>query len=194
MKITPLPASGFRRRPWKNGLGETVTIAAEAEGEGWQDVLWSLSRTEIANAGPFSDFSGYERWQAVIEGTGLVLETPEGEISLRQSFRPVRYDGALPVRARLEDGKVGVVNLIARKGLFAASMIVLDAGRSATLPSGVHVLFAPTGEGALMLDGERFVLRAGDGLRIDSDTPLAMSNGGPPLVGASIGGRAHHGA
>lgn len=171
-----------------------MTIAAQTEGSGWHDVQWSLSRTEIANAGPFSDFSGYERWQVVIEGTGLVLETPEGEIDLRKSFRPVRYDGALAIRARLENGEVGVVNLIARKARFAASMIVLAEGGSARLPAGIHVLFAPTGESKPMLEGARLLIRAGDGLRVDSAAPLVIANTGTSLLVASLEDRAHHGA
>ncbi len=189
MKITPLPASAFQRRPWKNGLGETVIIAAGTQGESWQGVQWSLSRTVIETAGPFSDFSGYERWQVVIEGEGLVLETPLGEINLRQPYHPVRYDGALPVRARLEGGKVGVVNLIARTAPFSASMSILAAGSFVMSPPGIHVLYAPAEDASPVLAGERFPLRAGDGLRIDSEAPFGISHGGPPLILASVSER-----
>lgn len=194
MKITSLPASGFSRRPWKNGLGETVTIASRTSGEGWQDVEWSLSRTTIEAAGPFSDFSGYERWQVVTEGTGLVLETPEGEIDLRRPFRPVRYDGALAARARLESGKVGVVNLIARKNRYVISMIALAEGEEAQRSGGLHLLFAPVGDCRVLLADQAFALGAGDALRIETDAPLEISNGVAPVILASIGERGDFGA
>lgn len=194
MQISPLPASGFLRRPWKNGLGETILIAGDTRGQDWQDVEWSLSRTVIRQAGPFSDFTGYERWQVVIEGSGLVLETPDREIDLRQSLRPVRYDGAVSVRARLEAGEVGVVNLIARQCHFSASMRVLAAGGSLPLPRGLHVLFAPIGDSRPTLAGKGLTLKAGDGLRLESDTPFDLSNAGSPLILASIGALGHRDA
>jgi len=186
MIFTLLSASGFARRPWKNGLGETITIASAAEGEGWQDVLWSLSRTEIVNDGPFSDFSGYTRWQVVIEGAGLVLETPAGEIDLRQPFEPVRYDGGLTIRARLEAGPVGVVNLIARAAAFEAAMRVLAAGETAMLAPGTHSLFVPACDVGLTVEGTRHSLATGDAARLDITVPSRLSCAASPLIVASI--------
>lgn len=184
--MTPLPASGFLRRPWKNGLGETIVIAGDAQGVDWQDVNWSLSRTAIRQEGPFSDFAGYERWQVVIAGSGLVLETPDGEIDVRQPLRPVRYDGAVPVRARLEHGEVEVVNLIARKDRFSASMSVLEAERSSHLSLGIHILFAPVDAGRLLILGEEYRVPVGSGLRIEADQPVGVTNGGTPVLVASV--------
>ena len=189
MTFTLLSASGFARRPWKNGLGETITIASAAEGEGWQDVLWSLSRTEIVNDGPFSDFSGYVRWQVVIEGAGLVLETPAGEIDLRRPFEPVRYDGGLTIRARLEAGPVGVVNLIARAAAFEAAMRVLAAGETVILAPGTHILFAPACDVGLTMEGARHLLVTGDAARLDLAVPSRLSSAASPLIVASIARR-----
>lgn len=186
MTFTLLSASGFARRPWKNGLGETVTIASASEGEGWQDVLWSLSRTEIVNDGPFSDFSGYVRWQVVIEGAGLVLETPAAEIDLRRPFHPVRYDGGLAIRARLETGPVGVVNLIARAAAFEATMRVLAAGETAMLAPGTHILFAPACDIGLTMEGICHLLATGDAARLDLAVPSRLSIAASPLIVASI--------
>lgn len=186
MTFTPLSASGFARRPWKNGLGETVTIASAAEGEGWQDVLWSLSRTEIANEGPFSDFSGYVRWQVVIEGSGLVLETPAGAIDLRRPFHPVRYDGGLTIRARLEAGPVGVVNLIARAAAFEVVMRVLAAGETAMLAPGTQILFAPACDVGLTVEETRYSLAKGDAARLDLAVSSRLSCEASSLIVASI--------
>ncbi|HEX9327417.1 MAG TPA: HutD family protein, partial [Reyranella sp.] len=50
--------------------------------------VWRFSRTPIAVAGPFSDYSGFDRLQVVVTGSGLVLQTPTGEIDVRRPFRP----------------------------------------------------------------------------------------------------------
>src|SRR5690606_31133787 len=113
--LSALPQDGFHHSPWKNGGGVTVDITGayrpDAEGDSWAATIWRFGRTVIATPAPFSDLRGYERMQLVIEGAGLVLETPEGEIDLRQALKPVRYDGGLAIVSRLEQGPVEVVNL-----------------------------------------------------------------------------------
>lgn len=187
MNFIPLPAAGFLRRPWKNGLGETLVIAGSGHGEDWRVVEWSLSRTVILNDGPFSDFSGFTRWQVVIEGAGLVLDTPQGEIDLRRRLAPVRYDGGLPVEARLQCGGVGVLNLIARHG-HPVALDVLAKGATRTMPAGHHILFAPDDDGILSLAGRPFRLPRGDAARIETDVPVVLACDNTPLIVASVPG------
>ena len=62
--------------------------------------------------GAFSDLSGFDREQVLVCGQGLVLETPSGEIDVRQPFKPVRFAGETGIVSRLEAGPVEVVNLL----------------------------------------------------------------------------------
>ena len=64
--------------------------------------VWRFSRTPITVAGPFSDYTGFDRLQVLVAGSGLVLQTPAGEIDVRQPFRPVRFAGETPIVSRLE--------------------------------------------------------------------------------------------
>ena len=106
--ITPLDPDRYQRTPWKNGGGVTVDIAFDGD-------VWRFSRTPITAAGPFSDYSGFDRLQVLVAGSGLVLQTPTGEIDVRRPFRPVRFAGETPIVSRLEAGPVEVINLMGER-------------------------------------------------------------------------------
>lgn len=177
--LTPLPPESFRSKPWKNGGGVTLDIADAsrpgAEPAGWEGMIWRLGRTAIMAPGPFSDLTGYERLQAVITGSGLVLDGPDGEIDLRQPFRPVRYDGGIPLVSRLENGPVEVVNLIADRSLCAIDLVVPVAGEGIALSGGTHILYAPGEAVTVRCDGEIITVPGGHALRIDADADVALT-------------------
>lgn len=176
--MTPLPQQGFRRTPWKNGGGVTVNFADACRPGGapdsWNGMIWRLGRTVIVVSAPFSDLAGYERMQLVVEGTGLVLETPDGEIDLRTPFRPVRYDGGTPIVSRLENGPVEVVNLIADRELCDIDMVVAGAGDARQLGAGTHILYAPADAIAGSCGDAPFSVAAGDALRLDTQAALNL--------------------
>ncbi len=178
-RLTALPASGFRRTPWKNGGGVSTDIAdcyrPETAPAAWDGVIWRLGRTQIVTLGPFSDLTGYERLQVVIAGRGLVLVTPDSEIDLREPLRPVRYDGGTPIVTRLENGPVEVVNLIADRALCDIALDVLRPGEPAELPAGLHLIYAPDGTATGDAGGQAFAIEAGDALRIETDEPCRLS-------------------
>lgn len=155
MPIRRLSPGDYRNTPWKNGGGVSTTIAGEripgASPDDWSGVIWQLGRTRILKPAPFSDLSGFERLQVVIGGSGLVLETPDGEIDLRKPFQPKRYDGGTPIVSRLENGPVEVINLIARRDLCAIGLCAPEAGAGMPLPEGHQVICAPDGAAHLRL-------------------------------------------
>lgn len=177
--LTPLPPEGFRSKPWKNGGGVTLDIADAcapgADPAGWEGMIWRLGRTAIVQPGPFSDLTGYERLQVVIVGSGLVLDGADGEIDLRQPFRPVRYDGGIALVSRLENGPVEVLNLMVDRALCAADMIVPVAGQAIALRTGIHILYAPVAAVAGRCGPEAFTVPAGHALRIDADTDVELA-------------------
>jgi environmental stress-induced protein Ves len=188
-RLTPLDPAGFGRAPWKNGGGVTLDIAtAQRPGGsgGWDGVIWRFGRTAIVSEAPFSDLSGYDRWQVVVSGAGLVLETPSAPIDLREAFRPVTYDGGLPIRSRLEQGPVEVVNLIGDRLLVATALAVPAIGETTTLPAGLHIAYAPAEAAAMTLDGRRTALPAGHALRIEADGATAFAVEAGRVLVASI--------
>lgn len=186
-RLTPLPPESFRSKPWKNGGGITLDIAdATAPGadpSGWEGMVWRLGRTAIVQPGPFSDLTGYERLQAVIVGSGLVLEGSSGAIDLRRPFVPVRYDGGLPLVSRLENGPVEVVNLIVDRALCSADLVVPMPGEAVPLAPAIHILYAPGEAVTARCGGEEIAVPGGHALRIDTEGEIALTvEGGRALL------------
>lgn len=177
--LTPLAPDGFRRTPWKNGGGVTIDIA-DAYGEGvepgsWRGMIWRLGRTSIVATGPFSDLTGYERLQTVIVGSGLVLDTPDGEIDLRQPLYVARYDGGVPIVSRLEDGPVEVVNLIADRNLVDIDLVAMQPGGDLVLAPAILVVYAPDGPVCGSVAGLPVAIEAGHALRIDTAEAVGLA-------------------
>src|SRR3990170_3177222 len=97
VRIASLDPATYRHTPWKNGGGITIDVAVSqlpgfAPGS-WEGLVWRFGRTAIASSGPFSGLSGFDRELVLVSGAGLVLETPDGDIDVRQPFKPVRFAG-----------------------------------------------------------------------------------------------------
>ena len=166
--ITPLDPNHYVRTPWKNGGGVTTDIAFDGD-------VWRFSRTPITVAGPFSDYTGFDRMQVVVAGSGLVLQTPAGEIDERQPFRPVRFAGETPIASRLESGPVEVVNLLGDRSRVSVDLAVLEAGRTRDLGPGLHIAYCPGGRARLRIDNEMYDLEADGGLRIEENKERAVA-------------------
>jgi len=166
--VTPLDPEQYVRTPWKNGGGVTVDIA-------FQDDVWRFSRTPITVPGPFSDYAGFDRLQVLVAGTGLVLQTPGGEIDVRRPFKPVRFPGETPIVSRLEAGPVEVVNLLGDRSRVRLGLAVLDTGQTLRLGPGVHIAYCPAGRARIRLGHEERVLEADGGLRIEDADGMAAT-------------------
>lgn len=191
--LTPLPPETYRSKPWKNGGGVTLDIADAslpgADPAGWEGMIWRLGRTAIVQPGPFSDLTGYERLQAVIVGSGLVLDGVEGEIDLRQPFRPVRYDGGMPLVSRLENGPVEVLNLMVDRSRCTADLRVPVKGEAVVLGVGIHILYAPDTVVSGRFGKEIFTIPGGHALRIDAEADVALTVEAGQALLASVSSR-----
>lgn len=166
--ITLLDPASYLRTPWKNGGGTTVDIAYLSD-------VWRFGRTPIVKPGPFSDYTGFDRVQVLVSGSGLVLETPTGEIDVRQPFRPVRFLGETPIVSRLEAGPVEVVNLIGRRARVKIDIAVLDEGRTFHLEPGTHFAYTPHGDATVAVQGSERKLAADQALRLDVPVPTRLT-------------------
>lgn len=177
--ITLLDPAGYLRTPWKNGGGTTVDIA-------FVEDVWRFGRTPIVKAGPFSDYTGFDRVQVLVSGSGLVLETPQGEIDVRQPFRPVRFRGETPIVSQLESGPVEVVNLIGRRDRVKIDIAILDEGRTLHLEPGTHLAYSPHGDATVAVQGDDHDLAADHALRLDITAPTRLSGKQGCLLVGSI--------
>jgi environmental stress-induced protein Ves len=176
MNITRLEPAQYLTTPWRNGGGVTVDIAVVTDKDG---EVWRFGRTPIVAPGPFSDYRGFDRVQVLVAGSGLVLQTPDGDIDVRQTFRPVRFAGETSIVTRLEGGPVEVVNLIGDRTKVRIDIRVLEAGRDTVLDAGTHIAYCPAGPATVEVLGTRYGLAANHGLRIEADTrgPVAATAG-----------------
>src|SRR5205085_11770440 len=106
---------------------------------------------------------------------GLVLETPQGEIDLRQPLKPVRFAGETPIRSRLEAGPVEVVNLIGARSSVRIALQVLLREVAQTGAPGTHIVYAATGAAALEVDGNGYRLAPDHALQIEASRPTIIA-------------------
>jgi environmental stress-induced protein Ves len=145
-QLNRLDPTQYSTVPWKNGAGTTCNLGIGVDG-------CNLSRTPIPAAGPFSDFTGNDRMQVLVRGSGLRLKisglrwvdthgssAPHEQrsadgllldtmalplIDVRQPFRPVCFPGEAEIASELVDGPVEVVNLIAERATHAIDLQVI---------------------------------------------------------------------
>ncbi len=166
--ITLLDPASYLRTPWKNGGGTTVDIAFSGD-------VWRFGRTPIVQPGAFSDYAGYDRVQVLVAGSGLVLDTPQGEIDVRQPFHPVRFTGETRIVSRLESGPVEVVNLIGLRSQVKIDIAILDEDHTLHLEPGTHIVYNPHGDATVAVQGDERKLAADHALRLDVIGPTRLS-------------------
>ncbi len=189
-----LGPADYRRTPWKNGGGVTVDIADAfepgAEPGGWTGMIWRFGRTRIESPGPFSDLSGYDRILAVIEGRGLRLESPEAEtLDVREPFRPVRFPGERRIDSVLEEGGVGVLNLMADRRRARIELVFLSEPGATMVGPGTVVLYAPAGATSFIIAGQAVTIENDHAIRLGAGGPLCLVHGVGLVAVASVRGR-----
>lgn len=143
-----LPFDHPRRVPWKNGRGSTLELATDAAtvGGAW---TWRLSLADVPEAGPFSEYPGIDRSIVLLEGAGLVLESPGSRCEVPRAGRGLAFPGDKPT-----------VGIPCGPGVRDANVMMVR-GR---WRGDVHLLLAGTHE----LRGDTVVVHAYDGaLTID---------------------------
>jgi uncharacterized protein len=105
--------------PWRNGGGRTQELLMWPRVSDW---LVRVSVAEIEADGPFSSFGGTDRCFAVLDGAGVVLSLPQGDVRLTANDGAVSFAGEAAPMCRLIDGPTRDLNLMVRRGAGRASM------------------------------------------------------------------------
>jgi environmental stress-induced protein Ves len=116
-----LRAADRTATPWKNGGGVTREVAVWPPGAGMDDFEWRISLADVAADGPFSAFAGVDRVLTVIEGEGLVLDI-DGRVTRLDALSPFAFPGEPSVAARLTAGTIRDLNVMVRRGVWAAGV------------------------------------------------------------------------
>ena len=116
----------FQTLPWRNGLGSTVELISESL-EGHEAFSWRLSIASVANDGPFSDFSGYDRTLLLLEGTGITLNNPNGgSIELNSLLDCAYFKGEDLINASLHDGPIKDFNVMTLRSICSSSVTAIN--------------------------------------------------------------------
>jgi len=144
--------------PWKNGGGTTRDLLAwPPDAASWH---LRISVAEVARDGPFSDFSGIDRWFAVLQGVGVALQLGGARHELRPGTAPLHFDGALAPMCWLLDGPTSDLNLLVRRDAGTGSMTDAVLGVDWVSSSAWRALVASEPV-ELLADGEPVVRTQG---------------------------------
>jgi environmental stress-induced protein Ves len=119
MNLHRVHLAGVTPQPWRNGGGSTRELLAWPQASGWQ---LRVSVATIAQDGPFSAFPGISRWFAVLQGAGVLLALPGGEMRLTPQSDALHFDGAAAPGCRLLGGPTDDLNLMSTHGAGRAAL------------------------------------------------------------------------
>jgi uncharacterized protein len=159
--------------PWKNVGGLTREVAAHPPGSDLASFEWRVSLAEVHQGGPFSTFPEVDRELAVIGGRLELSIAGRELLTLSPQSAPIGFPGDLPARAEPVQSPVFDLNVMTRRGRFAAhlrrcsaanSMTVrLEADTTLVLALKALSVHAPSIEADLApLDALQFSMDAGD--------------------------------
>jgi environmental stress-induced protein Ves len=160
-----IPATSYRRMPWKNGGGETIEIAAHPEASTLETFNWRVSMARVDGPGPFSIFPGIDRTLTVLEGEGLTLRIDGREaVTLTRDSAPLAFPADVPVDAATVGGAILDLNVMSRRGRVAHRVRRTRAGTALVLdPEADATMILVRGGDLTLADGAgRDLVRAGD--------------------------------
>lgn len=107
-------ADAVAPQPWRNGGGTTRELLVwPAQAPDWQV---RISRADIGQSGPFSQFAGVARWFAVLEGAGVELQFADHTQRLGPADAPLHFAGDAAPYCRLVDGPTQDLNAMFQGG------------------------------------------------------------------------------
>lgn len=170
MAGTVLRAVGQVATPWKNGGGETATIAVFPEGAGLDDFDWRISIARVDGDGPFSAFPGIDRTLTILSGGTMALN---GHV-LTPGSAPYPFDGERPVAATVTGGPIHDLNVMTRRGRFSHSVARVQGPVALGGVEAVRLLLA--------LDGGYRGLARWDALMLGPGEAAAVTGEGMGLL------------
>ncbi|WP_211107312.1 HutD/Ves family protein [Azospirillum thermophilum] len=190
MPVMLLDPAGYRRMPWKNGGGTTTELAlADLPGEPGR-FLWRVSIADVAQAGPFSAFAGYERLIAVVEGAGMVLTVDGTPVTVRLGAPAFRFSGDAAVECRLTGGPIRDFNLIHdRERAEGRLELPADGAAAGIAADAVALVHALEGAALVRTAGETVRVPPGWTARVEGTAAEAGPEAGGRAVVAVVRGR-----
>jgi len=160
-KMVTIAPESYRAMPWANGRGVTTEIARSPEGD--SSFGWRVSVARVNEDGPFSELPGIDRILVVLEGSGIRLDVRgQSEGVVVAPLRPYSFSGDLETIGRLVDGPIRDFNVMTRRGVARARVMVVDRIGPAKLEvPGLALVYCASGAGTIASGLGSAVLGAG---------------------------------
>ena len=154
---------------WENGGGLTRQLLAWPDPAQW---MLRVSVAEVIAAGPFSVYSGVDRWFAVLDGDGVVLRTAgaAAPVTLSAHHALHRFSGDQATHCDLVGGATRDFNVMARREQVNAR--VTDLGAQGALVSRDAML------GCFVRDQATLKISGGSSLQLPAMSLAWMNNPG----------------
>jgi hypothetical protein len=152
--------------PWKNGGGTTAEVARFPPGSDLENFGWRVSIAKVERGGPFSLFPSIDRHLALLEGR-LSLNIAGRTVELSPDAEPVSFPGNVATEATALQGPVTDLNVMTRRGAFAARMTRRRGAVVFGASEGVTIAFPLT---PITIPGEEIPLTVGDAIFVQSGT------------------------
>ncbi|WP_329619198.1 HutD family protein [Streptomyces sp. NBC_01255] len=150
---------------WRNDGGATRQIVSWPVGS--EEFGWRASVADIDRDGPFSAFPGVDRTLTLLAGDGVRLACPGVfDRLLDRAGEPFAFSGDLELAAELPGGSCRVLNIMVRRGRWAAR-VERVTGEVAPPAGHAGVLYVLGGRWQAGPDGR--ALTSGQGVWWDED-------------------------
>ena len=149
-------------QPWRNGGGSTRELlswpAPTPSANVWRV---RISVAEVLRDGAFSAYPGVQRWFAVIDGAGVLLQFAAGRERLDAQSAPLQFDGALAPHCELLGGPTVDLNLMSHRQSTRSTMSRVDGDAQWFSTAPMRALFAAEAMRLQIDDADAALLPAG---------------------------------
>lgn len=179
MRIELSGPADFKSMPWANGRGTTIELLRQDKDGA---MAWRLSAADVVEDGDFSSLPGIDRTLILLEGEGFELDFGgEGRAGPLQPFEPVAFSGDWKTRAVNVRGRSQDFNVMARRGVVAADVCVVQGPATGTVTSDLAV-FVADGMFTLKAGGDVHLLRKGQLLHAQGQGSYDLRGEGKAIV------------
>ncbi|HWK45626.1 MAG TPA: HutD family protein [Stellaceae bacterium] len=126
MRATIIEPGDYRSMRWRNGLGQSMEIAAAPGGDA---APWRFGIATIDRSCPFSIYPAHDRTILPLDIDGFVLTfsgDESGPLTVDDPMRPVAFGGEWPAECRLLGGPVRAVNVMTDRTVFTHRVSVVS--------------------------------------------------------------------
>lgn len=177
----------YRRMPWKNGQGLTEEVAIFPPGSPLDGFDWRISIAHVSVAGPFSPFPGVDRSIALLDGDGLALDLPNGDVApVTSGEPPFSFPGEWDIRSRNIGGPTIDLNVMTRRDLGTHRLF-----RHLAMPDAVHrwdaeVALIANADAVVRQDGVEIPVGRFDCVMLSPGEPFAVAGDRAEFLAAEI--------